>query len=260
MTGATITEVGMPALDSCRSASSRRGGVAARGSMMRASFGSSVVTESATLTRLRLAMRARMSRSRSTSADLVTMPTGWPARSSTSRMRAHDPVAPLDRLIGIGVGADRDDARLVAGRRQFALQQLRRVRLHEQLGFEIEPGRQAEIGVGRPREAIDAAVLAAAIGIDRAVEGDVRRIVAGDDLARRVDRHRGLERRQFVEALPAVVEGDARERLVAAGGIRQRAAAAPALAVDATVPGTRPPARRAAAPAGVSRRTSNAWL
>ena len=31
-------------------------------------------------------MRARMSRSRSTNADLVTMPTGWPARSSTSRM------------------------------------------------------------------------------------------------------------------------------------------------------------------------------
>ena len=85
-TGATIVEVGMPALTSCRSASSRRGGVEARGSMVRASSASSVVTEIATLTRLRLAMRARISRSRSTSADLVTMPTGWPARSSTSRM------------------------------------------------------------------------------------------------------------------------------------------------------------------------------
>ena len=39
--------------------------------------------------------------------------------------------------------------------------------LGEQLRFEIEPGREAEIGVGGTREAVDAAVLAAAIGIDR---------------------------------------------------------------------------------------------
>ena len=76
----------MPACDNCRSASSRLGGVEARGSMVRASFGSSVVIDSATLARLRFAIRARMSMSRVTSADLVTMPTGWPARSSTSRM------------------------------------------------------------------------------------------------------------------------------------------------------------------------------
>ena len=148
---------------------------------------------------------------------------------------AHHLIFALDRLIRIGVGADRDGARLVVRRRQFLLQQRRRVRLHEQLGLEIEPRRQPEIGVGRPREAIDAAVLAAAIGIDRAVERDVGRLVAGDDLARGVDRHRGRERRQFFEALPAVVEGDARDRLVAAGGIGQRAAAAPALAGDADV-------------------------
>ena len=88
----------------------------------------------------------------------------------------------------------------ITRRRQFALQQFRRVRLHEQLRFEIEPGRQPEIGVGRPREAIDAAVLAAAIGIDRAVEGNVRRVVAGDDLAGGIDRHRRLERRQVFES------------------------------------------------------------
>ena len=56
MTGATITAVGMPAADNCRSASSRRPGVAARGSIVRASLGSSVVTDSATLARLRSAM------------------------------------------------------------------------------------------------------------------------------------------------------------------------------------------------------------
>ena len=76
ITGATMTVVGTPAAESCLSASSRRSGVAARGSMARASLRSSVVTDSATLTRPRVAMRDRMSTSRVTSADLVTMPTG----------------------------------------------------------------------------------------------------------------------------------------------------------------------------------------
>jgi len=86
--------------------------------------------------------------------------------------------------------------------------------------------------MGRPREAVDAAVLAAAIGIDRAVEADVGRVVAGDDLARGVDRNRGLERRQFLDASPAVVEGNPRHRLVAAGRVRLRAPPAAALELD----------------------------
>ena len=64
--------------------------------------------------------------------------------------------------------------------------------------------------MGRPRKAVDAAVLAAPVRIDRAVKADIGRIVAGDDLARGIERDRGLERRQFIEALPAVVEGDPR--------------------------------------------------
>ena len=92
---------------------------------------------------------------------------------------AHDFALALDRLIGIGVGADRDHPRLVARRSQLLLEQRRRIGLREQLGLEVEPRRQAEIGMRRPREAIDAAVLAAAIGIDRAVEADVGRIRCG---------------------------------------------------------------------------------
>ncbi len=86
MIGETITLVGTPAAASAFSASSRLVGVDARGSMVRASFESSVVTEMPTFTRLRFAIRDRMSRSRTTSADLVTMPTGCDTRSSTSRM------------------------------------------------------------------------------------------------------------------------------------------------------------------------------
>ena len=87
MTGATITEAGTPASTSRCTVSSRLSGVLARGSMARASLRSSVVTDSATLTSPRSAIDLRMSRSRNTSADLVTMPTGWLAALKTSRMR-----------------------------------------------------------------------------------------------------------------------------------------------------------------------------
>jgi hypothetical protein len=144
----------------------------------------------------------------------------------------HDLMLPLDRLVGIGVGADGDGARLVALGRELALEQLRRLGLGEQLGFEVEARREAEIGVGGAGEAIDAAVLAAAIGIYRPIEGNVGRLVAGDDLAGGIDGDRGLERRQFLEALPAVIEGDAGQRLVAARGVRLRAPTAAASGVD----------------------------
>src|SRR3981081_3118184 len=86
--------------------------------------------------------------------------------------------------------------------------------------------------MGGARKAVGAAVLAAAVGIDRAVERDVGRIVAGDDLAGGVDRDRGLERRQILQALPAVAVALARQRLEAAARVRLRAAAAPAVGRD----------------------------
>ncbi len=96
---------------------------------------------------------------------------------------ARDPPIALDRLIGIGVGPERDRPADIAALRQLLAQQHRRVGLGEQLALEIEPRRQIVIGVGRPREAIDAAMLAPAIRVDRAVEADVGRLVAGDDRA-----------------------------------------------------------------------------
>ena len=180
MTGAIITAVGMPASDRLPQRFQPSAPVWRRAAPSCArACGSSVVTEIATLARLRSAMRDRMSMSRVTSADLVTMPTGWPCALQHLEDAAHDLVLLLDRLIRIGIGADRDGARRIARCRQFTLQQGRRLRLHEQLGFEIEPRRQAEIGMGRPREAIDAAMLAAAIRIDRAVEARCRATCCG---------------------------------------------------------------------------------
>ena len=152
---------------------------------------------------------------------------------------AHDLIAPLDRLIRIGIGADRDRLWRIIRRRQFALKEFGRVRLHEQFGFEIEAGGEPEIGMRGPRETINAAVLAAAVRIDRAIKRDVGRIVAGDDLAGGVGGHCGLERRQLLQTLPAVIESDPRHRLVPAGGVRGRAAAAAAFAIDASAMGAR---------------------
>ncbi len=85
MTGAIITRTGSPARLRVRIIASRRSGAAARGSMPRASSRSSVVTEIPTRARPRAASSPRMSASRSTSAPLVTMVTGWPKSRSTSR-------------------------------------------------------------------------------------------------------------------------------------------------------------------------------
>ena len=82
--GAASTPAGTPARASSATACSRRAGVAARGSITRASAASSVVTDRYTRTSLRCAIERRISRSRSTPADLVTMLTGWLKRSSTS--------------------------------------------------------------------------------------------------------------------------------------------------------------------------------
>ena len=90
--------------------------------------------------------------SRMTSADFVTMPTGCEVRSSTSRIeRVMLPLA-LDRLVGIGVGAERHDLRAVARIGKLALEQLGGIRLGVELGLEVEAGRVAEEAVGRARD------------------------------------------------------------------------------------------------------------
>ena len=95
----------------------------------------------------------------------------------------------LDRLVRVGVGAERDRVAHVAALRELRAQQLRRVGLREELRLEVEARRQVEVRVRRPRVAVDAAVLAALVRIDRLRERDVGRIVARDDRARALDRH-----------------------------------------------------------------------
>lgn len=63
------------------------------------------------------------------------------------------------RLVGVGVDAQGDRLRGVGGPREFLAQQLRRVGLGKQLGFEVQAGRQIEEGVRGAREAVRAAAL-----------------------------------------------------------------------------------------------------
>ena len=86
MIGETLTPTGTPALASASIVFSRRCGAAARGSMMRARYGSSDVTDTNTCTSFFAAIGATRSRSRSMPADFVTIVNGWSHADSTSMM------------------------------------------------------------------------------------------------------------------------------------------------------------------------------
>ena len=107
--------------------------------------------------------------------------------------------APLDGLIAIGHAAQGHHARLPARVLQFTPQEFGRVFLDHDLGLEIRSGAVAQELVRGPRVAIDAAVLAAAVGVERGVEADVRAVVVGEDRLRRV----GQELRQRPRQFPA---------------------------------------------------------
>src|SRR2546426_4435982 len=110
----------------------------------------------------------------------------------------------LDRLVTIGHSAHGDDLRLPFWRSQFPSQQLRRVLLHHDLGFEVEAGGEAEEFVERARVAIDATVLAAAIRIHAGFEAHIRAVVVIDDGVRVVPEEL-RRRRRFVGVVPVRV-------------------------------------------------------
>ncbi len=116
----------------------------------------------------------------------------------------------LHRLIRVGVRAERQGPRDVARLAQLAFQQLADLGLEDELGFEVEAGRVAEIGVRRAGVAIDAAMLAAPVRVHRAVEADVGALVPADDRPRGIAGERGRQRRQIAnfgcQRVPSVVE------------------------------------------------------
>ena len=85
----------------------------------------------------------------------------------------------LDGLVGVGIGADGDHLRHIALARQFPRQHRADAGPGDQPRLEVEPRRQVQEGVAGPREAVDAAMLAAPVGVDRTVEGQIGRAVVG---------------------------------------------------------------------------------
>ncbi len=129
--------------------------------------------------------------------------------------RAGDAEPALDRLVGVGGRADVDRRRLVGAAGERFAQALRGVDLGDDLRLEVEPGREVEVAVRRPGEAVDAAVLAAAVRVDREVEVEVGRVVAGEDRLDALLDHGRLRRQPFLggrllQRAPAVVVAFAR--------------------------------------------------
>ena len=106
------------------------------------------------------------------------------ARASASIVRARQPVVPFDRLIRVGRGAERHQ--LARPRRpiELARQHLDEVALHQNHRRELVVGIHFELDVIAAREAVVAAVGAAAVGVERPAEGHpldaVQRGAAGD--------------------------------------------------------------------------------
>ena len=78
----------------------------------------------------------------------------------------------LGRLVGVCICANRDRFASVGRLLPGLYEPGDGIRLVKDPGFEIEPGRQVEIAVARPRVAVNAAMLAALIGRSNGTSGD----------------------------------------------------------------------------------------
>ena len=229
MIGETLTITGTPAALRARIAASRFSGRGARGSRRRARPGSRVGKRDRDEDEV---PRRHLGEDVEVAQDEIGFrgdADGMARLPQHLQHRAGDAVLALHRLIGIGGGAERDRLRTVARRRELAGQQPGRVRLGEDPRLEVEPRRQAEPGMGRAGVAVDAAMLAAAIRVDRPVERDVRRGVAGDDPVGSFSGDPRAQGRRRVDLPVGLVERLAPGRLVTAARVGGRPTAAPGL-------------------------------
>ncbi|MNE14799.1 hypothetical protein D3C80_1076900 [compost metagenome] len=128
----------------------------------------------------------------------------------------------FDGLVGVGVGAQVDRRAHIARLAQLLFEHGGGVGLGNQLGFEVQPRRQVPIGMAGPRIAVDAAMLAAAIRVDRTIKRQVGRVVAGDDALGGFDAYFGaLGQGHFL--VPTVILGHRAIRGEAVMGIARGA-------------------------------------
>ena len=107
--------------------------------------------------------------------------------------RTGDPLVTLGRLIGIRVRADRNGLATVTGLGKFALKNLRGIVLGKEPSFEVQTRRQVQIRVRWARVAVNTAMFAALIGIDRLTERYIGRIVAANNAAHGLSGYRSRD-------------------------------------------------------------------
>ena len=117
------------------------------------------------------AASASRSTSRPIRVDLVRIEKGLRRLGERLDDPAGQAVAPLHRLVRVGVGAHRDLLARPARRAQLGAQPLDRVDLDHDAPVEVLADVEAQVLVGRAGEAVDARVAAAAVRVDRPAEG-----------------------------------------------------------------------------------------
>src|SRR3546814_19199663 len=78
------------------------------------------------------------------SSDVCSSDLRMPEPQHHLEQTARDLQLALDRLVGIGIGAERNHRTLVARLAQLGIEQRRSIRLVKQLGLEIEARRKGE--------------------------------------------------------------------------------------------------------------------
>ncbi len=90
----------------------------------------------------------------------------------------------LDRLVGVGGGADHQGRTAIGGFAQCFPQHFGGVVLAEDLALEILPWGQVHIGMVGARETVDATMLTTPVRVQAGREMNIRTVVAGNDRAR----------------------------------------------------------------------------
>ena len=118
-------------------------------------------------------------------------------------------VGALNRLIGVGIGTNCNRQRLITRPGQRLAEQCRSIRFGEQLAFKIQSRRQIMIGMARPRIAIDTAMFATPIRVNRPVKRQIGRCVKAQNRFRIFfrnrcpqTRHRAIQQLARIQPIP----------------------------------------------------------
>ena len=148
-----------------------------------------------------------------------------------------DPELSLDRLVRVGDAGEHDDLGFPARAQERLSQQFRRTVLDQYPALEVQSGGETEVLVRGTGVAVDAAVLAAAVGVQAVLEADVGRVVAREDRLRVVPEQLGRRRLAAFGKALARFEVDV-EPFEAVAGVDGGASAAHC--ARGSLPGVRP--------------------